>query len=579
VGFVIQPIVIGNTGKNSAGKATEKDEKTSSGFRDLLKLTVETEKGKDVNVEILGLLTQMWPSASMPQPSIMTSSPAQLTENIEKSVELSATSTFGPKKEVDFQQEQFPMVSKEELTFVQKGSSTMENISESLELFSKVGKTQEQFFSNQSIVKDQITADFPLNIGTETKQRETSKGMQVIDRILTDVLAKLPLGEKLNSKVSFGASSLVEEIPQYDVYKRLIDGNNKISNQTNLELGNVTKESIQVSLENNDSSTDIHSLLQEGKLNISNTKDSLEYSLPIELSQNDVLVRPSNETSKVLNQENLASAHFPMDDISGFSQVSESLLTRSNSMLQNDLKMSETRGSNEIIIPLEISQENVKSENEIKGYKVASEILNENEPISVLKEITEVLQKGENSSNDFHTSISPFLHQDNSSPLETSISNNKQALPNTLKAFQFDKEIDMFVKSVFQVKDLGDVLEAAFTLTPEHMGKVDVKVSIVDGNVTAEFLTNTQSGKELLELNVQALRTALETQGFQVEKINITQQSTSSLMGSFSPKGDSNNGRHTHQDAKKRNVQIVHNQEKEYRDFDLDTGSQINTTA
>jgi flagellar hook-length control protein FliK len=146
-------------------------------------------------------------------------------------------------------------------------------------------------------------------------------------------------------------------------------------------------------------------------------------------------------------------------------------------------------------------------------------------------------------------------------------------------ANQFDKEMVKFVESAIRVQDLEDGLEAAFSLKPEHLGKVDVKVSIVDGSVKLEFLAGTQAGKDLLESHVQSLRTALETQGFQVEKINISQQqNAASFLGSFSQKGDSN-GRFAHQDSKKRQVQNIQNQETEYRDFDLDSGSQINTTA
>ena len=65
---------------------------------------------------------------------------------------------------------------------------------------------------------------------------------------------------------------------------------------------------------------------------------------------------------------------------------------------------------------------------------------------------------------------------------------------------------------------MGDGIEAAFTLTPGHLGKVDVKVTIQDGKLTAEFLTSTPLGKELLETHIQALRSALETQGLQLFK-------------------------------------------------------------
>jgi flagellar hook-length control protein FliK len=357
--FVIQPIVIGNIGKNSAGKAADKDEKTSSGFGDLLKLTVETEKGKDVNVEILGLLTQVWPSASMPQPTIVTNSPTQLTENIDNTV-LIATNLSETGRQTSLQQEILPILS--------EGEHTLQS----------------------------------------------------------------------NSK------------------------------QVN-------------SMEQN------------------------EFTSLVDLSQ-------------------------PDDSI-------DSLVEKLTNPVQTGL------------------------ENELKPKEKDS-----HSRVNVLTAESQTVDQ-------------PVINVSTNNAQQTVNSITNTTIDTPVRSTQFDQDIVKFVESAIRVQDMGDSVEAAFSLKPEHLGKVDVKVSIVDGNVTAEFLASTQSGKELLELNVQALRTALETQGFQVDKINISQQSASSILGSFSQKGESNNGRHTQQEAKKRNVQSVHNQDKEYHDFDLDSGSQINTTA
>jgi flagellar hook-length control protein FliK len=156
---------------------------------------------------------------------------------------------------------------------------------------------------------------------------------------------------------------------------------------------------------------------------------------------------------------------------------------------------------------------------------------------------------------------------------------NRQAVKNTpVTVTQFEQDVTKFIESAVRVGNVGDGVEATFSLSPEHLGKVDVKLSIIDGSVTAEFFTSTVSGRDVLELNVQALRTALETQGFQVDKINISQQNLSSFMGSFSQRGESN-GRQTQQDSKKRQVQNIQNLDNEYQHLDPDTGSKINTTA
>lgn len=196
------------------------------------------------------------------------------------------------------------------------------------------------------------------------------------------------------------------------------------------------------------------------------------------------------------------------------------------------------------------------------------------------EQVTKVISVENTSMINVQVQENPIINSFQNQTQQNSIESEAKTVYSTpINANQFDQEIVKFVESAIRVQDLGDGLEAAFSLKPEHLGKVDVKVSIVDGNVTAEFFTNTQAGKDLLESHVQTLRLALETQGFQVEKINISQQqNAASFLGSFSQKGESN-GRFTQQDTKKRQIQNVQNQETEYRDFDLDTGSQINTTA
>lgn len=173
-----------------------------------------------------------------------------------------------------------------------------------------------------------------------------------------------------------------------------------------------------------------------------------------------------------------------------------------------------------------------------------------------------------------------FIHstQPHTQQAPQDIQNKPAGINTTVTVTQFEQDITKFMESAVRVENLGDGVEATFSLSPEHLGNVDVKLSIIDGNVTAEFFTSTVSGRELLEFNVQALRTALETQGFQVEKINISQQNLSSFMGSFSQKGESN-GKQAQQDSKKRQVQNIQNLDKEYQNLDLDSGTKINTTA
>ncbi|WP_419955443.1 flagellar hook-length control protein FliK [Neobacillus niacini] len=191
------------------------------------------------------------------------------------------------------------------------------------------------------------------------------------------------------------------------------------------------------------------------------------------------------------------------------------------------------------------------------------------------KELPDVNQTGRNSTVDALTTFHSTLTN------QPVVSNEKAVPAQTVQANQFDQEITKFLQSSIHVTGLEDGIEAAFTLAPKHLGKVDVKVTIQEGQVTAEFLTSTPLGKDLLETHVQTLRSALETQGLHVAKIDISQQNiNSNFMGAFSQKGDSN-ARHGQQDSRKRNDQQLIQTQDEYRDYTIETGwvSKINTTA
>jgi flagellar hook-length control protein FliK len=191
-------------------------------------------------------------------------------------------------------------------------------------------------------------------------------------------------------------------------------------------------------------------------------------------------------------------------------------------------------------------------------------------------ETPNAVQTSKNSPAEFFTMV-------HSSPAAQPIISGEKAVPaQIVHASQFDQEVTKFLQSSINVTESENRMEAAFTLAPKHLGKVDVKVTIQDGQVTAEFLTSTPLGKDLLETHVQALRSALETQGLQVGKIDISQQSTTAtnFLGHFSQKGDSQT-RQGQQDSRKRGEQPLHEVQDEYRDYAPETGwvSKINTTA
>jgi flagellar hook-length control protein FliK len=250
--------------------------------------------------------------------------------------------------------------------------------------------------------------------------------------------------------------------------------------------------------------------------------------------------------------------------------------TADNSLFQSTIKnLMPVDGQTGEMQPVDgtIFQESVTGEL-VKETEIVTQKVVTNEEFNQ-SQLSDVTQMGRNSFMDAFTMV-------NSTPTNQSIIANEKVVPaQTVQANQFDQEITKFLQSSINVTGLEDGIEATFTLAPKHLGKVDVKVTIQEGQVTAEFLTSTPLGKDLLETHVQTLRSALETQGLQVTKIEISQQTiNSNFLGAFSQKGESN-ARHGQQDSRKRNEQQLIQTQEEYRDYVIETGwvSKINTTA
>ena len=70
---------------------------------------------------------------------------------------------------------------------------------------------------------------------------------------------------------------------------------------------------------------------------------------------------------------------------------------------------------------------------------------------------------------------------------------------------------------------LNGLSEARMILHPEHLGQVDVKLTLQNGQLVAHFTAQQAAGKEALESQMAQLRSNLQAQGYQVERLEVTQ--------------------------------------------------------
>lgn len=114
---------------------------------------------------------------------------------------------------------------------------------------------------------------------------------------------------------------------------------------------------------------------------------------------------------------------------------------------------------------------------------------------------------------------------------------------------QFAETMTNLMVNKFEVKTAVGMSEARLTLTPEHLGQVDVRISMQNGQLTALFLTDSSAAKDMLDNQLALLRANLQSQGLNVEKLEVSQQSVDSQMtqqqNSGSGRQQSNNGNGT----------------------------------
>lgn len=128
---------------------------------------------------------------------------------------------------------------------------------------------------------------------------------------------------------------------------------------------------------------------------------------------------------------------------------------------------------------------------------------------------------------------SPVKEDDGTSPTQGTYTAGelvmREGIKNPLKAAapvpveQFAKEMTSFVISKLDIVKQNGLTEAKISLYPEHLGQVDIKITMLNGQLIATFMTEHAGAKDLLEQQMSQLRVALQSQGLQVEKLEVTQ--------------------------------------------------------
>lgn len=94
----------------------------------------------------------------------------------------------------------------------------------------------------------------------------------------------------------------------------------------------------------------------------------------------------------------------------------------------------------------------------------------------------------------------------------TGTSAGKPAEP-VMQASQFAKEMTQFVVNKLDIVQQKGFSEATISLRPEHLGKLDVQITLQNGQLVARFMTEHTMAKDMLEQQMMQLRSSLQAQG------------------------------------------------------------------
>jgi flagellar hook-length control protein FliK len=115
----------------------------------------------------------------------------------------------------------------------------------------------------------------------------------------------------------------------------------------------------------------------------------------------------------------------------------------------------------------------------------------------------------------------------------TDLTTSKPALPAQVPVQQFASQMEKFLVKQFQLIQGNGTSEAKLSLTPEHLGQVDIRIVMQNGQLIAQFVTENPAARDLLENQMSQLRAALNGQGLQVERLEVVQQPANSASTTF----------------------------------------------
>ncbi|MCM3205110.1 flagellar hook-length control protein FliK [Paenibacillus illinoisensis] len=206
---------------------------------------------------------------------------------------------------------------------------------------------------------------------------------------------------------------------------------------------------------------------------------------------------------------------------------------------------------------MDVTNEGWKALNSLLSSEADAEIKTSNH-LEKFEQIKLVSSQNPNPHNDLETATSEIFDVENDQgiitagelSLRTSGTKILKSAEPVMQASNFAKDMTQFVVGKLDIVQKDGLSEAIISLRPEHLGKLDVQISMQNGHLVARFMTEHTMAKDLLEQQIMQLRTSLQSQGIQVERIEVTQNS--SLGSQMNQDGGRQSGGHSQQQRRSR---------------------------
>ena len=204
---------------------------------------------------------------------------------------------------------------------------------------------------------------------------------------------------------------------------------------------------------------------------------------------------------------------------------------------------------NEMVHPDEFTQSEDQVK-EINSHMEASQ-MSESSKIQVVKESdssqneSSGKQQNQNSEADFEQ----FVQNLSTGNVNGEVAMNQEQL--TARVEQFREIVDQIVNQI-KVTIKPEETSMELTLSPDHLGKVNLSITSKGGVMTAQLLTETQLAKEAIESQIHVLKDTLTQQGLKIEAIEV-----SITNYSFQKDSNTNSSEHEQQQKSKGSKKMI----------------------